>query len=226
MAQLINLTLLVMMILISLFSIHHATAEPSFKRPHRYKPQTVAYIKGSCQTTLYPNLCLRCLYKYSNSKIQSPQELAHVALSVSLSRALYTRDYLMQVAKQFKALKNRNNNRSRDYFVLQDCLKQINDSVYQLGLSIKELERLNKIPSTMIRDGVLWHMSNVETWVSTALTDASTCVDYFPAHRMSKMKAAIRGKVLNVAQVTSNALALFHRYATKYREAAQAKNKP
>ncbi|XP_054814414.1 pectinesterase inhibitor 9-like [Prosopis cineraria] len=217
MAQPINFTLLVMMILISLFSIHHATAVPSLKRPHRYNTQTVAFIKGSCQTTLYPNLCLRCLYKFANSNIQSPQQLAHVALSVSLSRALYTRDYLLQVARQFKAFESSNR---RDYFVLQDCVKQINDSVDQLGLSIKELERLNKIPSTEINDGVLWHISNVETWVSTALTDASTCVDYFPGHRMSKMKAKIRGKVLNVAQVTSNALGLFQRYATKYRAAA------
>ncbi|XP_028802715.1 pectinesterase inhibitor 9-like [Neltuma alba] len=219
MAQLINLTILVMLLL-SLFSIH-VVAEPSFNKPRRgYNPQTIAYIKASCQTTMYPNLCLRCLYKFANSNIQSPQHLTHVALSVSLSRALHTRDYLLRVAKQFKAIKNSNN--SRDYVVLQDCLKQIDDSVDQLGLSIKELGRLKKIPNTFINDGVLWHISNVETWVSTALTDASTCVDYFPGHRMSKMKATIRGKVLNVAQVTSNALALFQRYATKYREAAAA----
>ncbi|XP_054814359.1 21 kDa protein-like [Prosopis cineraria] len=229
-AQLISLTLFLVTILFSLFSIHASADhhQPSlYQRPHhrQYNPQTIAYIKASCETTLYPNLCLRCLYKFANSNIQNPQHLTHVALSVSLSRAQYTRDYLLQVAKQFKALKNRNDN-GRDYFVLQDCLKQINDSVDQLGLSIKELERFNKIPSTKINDGVLWHISNVETWVSTALTDASTCVDYFPGHRMSKMKATIRGKVLNVAQVTSNALGLFHRYATKYRAAAAATKRP
>ncbi|XP_028801570.1 pectinesterase inhibitor 9-like [Neltuma alba] len=225
MAQLVNLTLLlVMILLLSLFSMD-AAAKPSINRPQRrYNPQTIVYIKASCQTTLYPNLCLRCLYKFAKSNIQSPQHLAHVALSVSFSRALYTRDYLLQVGKQFKALKNSNNR--RDYVVLQDCLKQINDSVDQLGFSIKELERLNKIPNTLINDGVLWHISNVETWVSTALTDARTCVDYFPGHRMSKMKATIRGKVLNVAQVTSNALAIFHKYAAKYQAAAQANKRP
>ncbi|KAK4285009.1 hypothetical protein QN277_001762 [Acacia crassicarpa] len=220
MAQLINLTLLVI-VLLFLFS-NEASAKPSLKRPHRlYDPQTVAYIKASCNTTLYPDLCLRYLYKFANSNIQSPEQLTNVALSVSLSRTLHTRDYLQQVAKQFEALKNSNN--PRDYFVLQDCLKQIDDSVDELGHSIRELERLNKIPSTSINDDVLWHISNVETWVSTALTDASTCVDYFPGHRMSKMKAAIRGKVLNIKQVTSNALALFHRYATMYRAAAATK---
>ncbi|KAI9108217.1 hypothetical protein K1719_020700 [Acacia pycnantha] len=220
MAQLINLTLLVMLLL-SLFPIE-ALAEPSMKRPQRrHDPQTVAYIKGSCQTTLYPDLCLRSLHRFVSSNIQSPEHLTHVALSVSLSRALHTRQYLVQVAKQFEALNNSNNR--RDFFVMKDCLKQIDDGVDELGHSIKELERLNKIPTTLINDDVLWHISNVETWMSTALTDASTCVDYFPGQRMSKMKAAIRGKVLNVEQVTSNALALFHRYAAKYREAAQAK---
>ncbi|KAI9108249.1 hypothetical protein K1719_020732 [Acacia pycnantha] len=216
MAQLINLTLLVMLLL-SLFSIE-ALAKPSLKIPHRrYDPQTVAYIEASCKTTLYPDLCLRYLYKFANLNIQSPEHLTHVALSVSLSRTLHTRDYLEQMAKQFETLKN--SNKRRDYFALQDCLTQINDSVDELGHSIRELERLNKIPTTSISDDVLWHISNVETWMSTALTDASTCADYFGGHRMSKMK----GQVLNVAQVTSNALALFHRYATMYQAAAQAK---
>ncbi|KAI9118812.1 hypothetical protein K1719_010257 [Acacia pycnantha] len=156
-------------------------------------------------------MMLLFLHRFAHSNIQSPQHLTHVALSVSLSRALHAREYLVQVAKQFEALKNSNNR--RDYFVVQDCLKQIDDSVDELGHSIKELERLSKIPTTLINDDVLWHINNVETWMSTTLTDARTCVDYFPGHRISKMKALIRAKVLNVAQVTSNALALFPRYA-------------
>ncbi|KAI9074451.1 hypothetical protein K1719_043570 [Acacia pycnantha] len=100
----------------------------------------------------------------------------------------------------------------------------MDDSVDELGHSLKELERSNEIPTTSINDDVLLGLiSNVGTWVSTPLTDASTCVDYFLGHRMSRMKAAIRGQVLNVAQVTSDTLALFHRYAAKYQEAAQAK---
>ena len=220
MAQLINHLTLVMILLLSLFL--EALAKSSLNIPQRrYDPQTIAYIKSSCQTTLYPKLCLRYLYKFVYSNIQSPAHLTHLALSVSLTRTIQTKNYLQHVAKQFDALKNSRN--SRDYYDMQDCLTQINDSADELGNSIKELERLNKIHTSLINDNVLWHISNVETWVSTALTDASTCVDYFPGHRMSKMKAAIRGKVLNAEQVTSNALALFHRYATMYRAAAAAK---
>jgi len=107
----------------------------------------------------------------------------------------------------------------RMYLTVQDCVNQINDSVDQLSQAIKELKRLNKF-STIINDKVLWHISNVETWVSTALTDASSCVQSFPGHRMSKRVATIKIKAKNVAEVTSNALALFHSYATRHRQAA------
>jgi len=176
----------------------------------------MTYIESSCNGTLYPDLCIRCLNKFSSSTINGPQHLAQVALSVSLSRALQTRGYLLNVAKEVKAI---DHNNKRMYLTVQDCVNQINDSVDQLSQAIKELKRLNKF-NTIINDKVLWHISNVETWVSTALTDASSCVQSFPGHRMSKRVATIKIKAKNVAEVTSNALALFHSYATRYRQAA------
>jgi len=180
---------------------------------------TMTYIESSCNGTLYPDLCIRCLNKFSKSTINGPQHLAHVALSVSLSRALQTRGYLLNVAKEVKAIYH---NKKRMYLTVQDCVNQINDSVDQLSQAIKELKRLNKF-NTIINDKVLWHISNVETWVSTALTDASSCVQSFPGHRMSRRVATIMVKAKNVAEVTSNALALFQSYATRYRQAATAR---
>ncbi|OIW17670.1 hypothetical protein TanjilG_29020 [Lupinus angustifolius] len=104
--------------------------------------------------------------------------------------------------------------KDKEYLTVQDCVNQINDSVDQLSQAIKELRRFNQLGST-INDNMLWHISNVETWVSTALTDASSCVYSFSGHRMSKRMASIKVKAQNVAEVTSNALALFHRYATR-----------
>ena len=199
-----KLTLLV--IFISLMSILDQV-EPS-SLPESAKTNTMTFIKASCKNTLYENLCIHSLSKFSSPTIDNPQQLAHIALSVSLSKARNTRTYLNKVANQLKALKN-----NKDYFIVQDCLSQIDDSVDQLDQSIKELARMSR-PNTpeAINDEFLWHISNVETWVSTALTDASTCVESFPGHRMSKLKASIRVRAQNVAQVTSNALALFHGY--------------
>ncbi|XP_050897838.1 pectinesterase inhibitor 9 [Lathyrus oleraceus] len=185
----------------------------------KHNSQTITYIKSSCNGTLYPNLCIRCLNKFSHSTINGPQHLAQLALSVSLSRALQTRVYLLNVAKELKTI-DRNNKRM--FLTVQDCVNQINDSVDQLTQAIKELKRLNQF-NTIINDKVLWHISNVETWVSTALTDASSCVQSFPGHRMSKRVATIKVKAKNVAEVTSNALALFQRYASRYKLAGTTK---
>ncbi|KAG5069381.1 hypothetical protein JHK85_001758 [Glycine max] len=54
--------------------------------------------------------------------------------------------------------------------------------------AIKELRRLNQRGST-INDDMLWRISNDETWVSTALTDASSCVYSFPGHWINKRAA-------------------------------------
>lgn len=122
----------------------------------------------------------------------------------------------MKVAEELKAVN------STEYQTVEDCKQQINNGIEQLGQSIKELRSLGKSQNTVNEDSFM-HIDNVETWVSAALTDASSCVDQFPARNMSKLKATIKGKVLNVAQVTSNALALFHRYAARYRAGAAKK---
>lgn len=83
----------------------------------------------------------------------------------------------------------------------------------QISQSITELRCLGHEP---VGDDFFWHLINVETWVSAALTDVSTCLDELPGRKMSELKATIKEKVLNVAQATSNALALFHRYAARY----------
>ncbi|CAK8575004.1 unnamed protein product [Lathyrus sativus] len=187
----------------------------------KHNSQTITYIESSCNGTLYPNLCIRCLNKFSHSTINGPQHLAQLALSVSLSRALQTRVYLSNVAKELKTI---DHNNKRMFLTVQDCVNQINDSVDQLTQAIKELKKLNQFNS-IINDKVLWHISNVETWVSTALTDASSCVQSFPGHRMSKSVATIKVKAKNVAEVTSNALALFHSYASRYKLAAAGTTK-
>lgn len=82
----------------------------------------------------------------------------------------------------------------------------------RLGRAVQELKQVGGSKG----EEFVWHMSNVQTWVSAALTDDSTCMDEFSEKGMSgKLKESIRGKVLNVGQVTSNALALVNQYASK-----------
>ncbi|KAL2337530.1 hypothetical protein Fmac_011976 [Flemingia macrophylla] len=179
----LNLTLIAIFLSLP-FSILVTAVEPS-SLPMQKNSQTMTYIESSCNGTHYPNLCIRCLAKYVKSTINGPQHLAQYALSASLSRALHTRGYLLKVAKELKS----NKNSKREYLVVQDCVNQITDSVDQLSQAMKELHKLNKRGST-INDNMLWPISNVETWVSTALTDASSCAYSFSRYASRFQKAA------------------------------------
>lgn len=197
----LGLSLLILIFIFSLGSVKPATVQPR-------KSRARAFIEASCRSTRYPSLCIKCLSGYANKTQQSPFQLAQIALSVSLAKARHTRAYVMQVAGDFKDIK------SRTHQDIRDCLDQINDGVERLAQSIAELQRMNQEGGD---SDFTWRMSNINSWVSAALTDATTCVDGFSGRGMGKMKATIKGKVVNVAQITSNALALVNRFAARHR---------
>ncbi|XP_027332516.1 21 kDa protein-like [Abrus precatorius] len=163
------------------------------------------FIKSSCSTTQYPALCVESLSVYATTIQQDPHQLVQTALSVSLNRTESTKAFVTKCNK-FRGLK------PREYAALHDCAEEISDSVDRLSRSLKELKLCN-----VKGEDFNWHISNVETWVSSALTDESTCSDGFAGNALNgKIKASIRAKMVNVAQVTSNALALINQYAAKH----------
>ena len=165
-----------------------------------------SFIKSSCSSTTYPAVCVKTLSAYASAIQQSPRQLAHTALSVSLSKCQSTKTFVSKMTKM-KGLK------SREYEAVKDCLEEMGDTVDRLSKSIHELKHIGQAKG----QDFLWHMSNVETWVSAALTDENTCLDGFSGKALDgKVKASIKAQVVNVAQVTSNALALVNSYASKH----------
>ncbi|XVF49337.1 hypothetical protein PTKIN_Ptkin04bG0003400 [Pterospermum kingtungense] len=163
------------------------------------------FIKASCSATKYPAICIQSLAAYAPSIKQSPRQLAQTALSVSVDRAKSTQAFVSKM-KKFTGLKK------REYEAIKDCIEEMSDSVDRLGRSFQELKRVGEAKG----QDFSWHVSNVQTWVSAALTDENTCVDGFAGRGMDgKVKASIRGRVINVAQVTSNALSLVNQFASK-----------
>lgn len=202
-----SLTFLV--ILLTIFCLS-GMVEPACRRCSRSR----AFVEKQCQATRYTKLCVQGLLPFVNSTIHTQQQLAQVALSVSLSRARYTRAYVIGVSKQLRQ------RRTPDYAAVEDCLNQINDGVLQIAQSVKEFRQMSIDGEKQF----LWHESNVQSWVSAALTDATACIDGFSTYTIkSKVKATIKAKVLNVAQVTSNALALFNGYTARHRASFRAK---
>jgi len=163
------------------------------------------FIKSSCSTTSYPTLCVESLSVYATTIQQDPHQLVQTALSISLNKTQSTKGFVTK-CKKFKGLK------PREYAALHDCVEEITDSVDRLSRSLKEL-KLCKINGQDFN----WHISNVQTWVSSAMTDASTCSDGFGGKALDgRMKTSIRSRMVNLAQVTSNALSLINQYGTNH----------
>ncbi|KAK4358248.1 hypothetical protein RND71_023858 [Anisodus tanguticus] len=169
-------------------------------------PVATSFIKSSCKMTTYPEVCVTSLAGYAPTIKRSPQYLAQTALSISLDRAQSAQSFVNKLCK-FKGLK------PREYAALKDCLEEMNDTIDRISKSVKELESMGRRRGKDFQ----WHMSNIETWISAALTDENTCGDGFAGKALNgRIKASIRARVTHVAQVTSNALALINQFAANH----------
>ncbi|CAN1180524.1 Pectinesterase inhibitor 10 [Linum perenne] len=170
-------------------------------------PTAADFIKTSCAATSYPTLCIHTLTPYAPTIRTSTRRLAVTALSVSLSTAKSTKSSAKSTSAAISTLSRAHAGLTpREAAAMKDCVEEMHDSVDQLRRSIDEMEDSKMAFEMMISD--------VQTWVSAALTDESTCVDGFSG----EVREVVRGKVERVVHLTSNGLALVNRYADSVRE--------
>ncbi|KAL8519190.1 hypothetical protein ACS0TY_010214 [Phlomoides rotata] len=164
-----------------------------------------SFVRASCRATTYPAVCVQSLSTYAASINKSQKQLVLTALSVSVDRAESTKAFVAKLTR-FRGLK------PREKSALKDCLEEVSDSVERLSKSVRELKNMGRARGPEY----IWHMSNLQTWISAALTDESTCTDGFSGRAVNgRIKSSIRARMTNVAQVTSNALALCNKYGGK-----------
>ncbi|KAA8522273.1 hypothetical protein F0562_012946 [Nyssa sinensis] len=145
------------------------------------------FIETSCQATHYPSLCVECLSSYASTIQQSDQQLAQAALSVSLARARSAATFVSSMAKASGI-------KPTESQAVQDCIVNMGDTVNQLRRSIQEIGNMGKVAG----QDFVWHVNNVQTWVSAALTDDNTCTDGFASLAMDgNVKTAINNRVIN-----------------------------
>ncbi|RXI01140.1 hypothetical protein DVH24_001374 [Malus domestica] len=98
-----------------------------------------------------------------------------------------------------------------------DCVEESGHAVDEVQKSIDELGHV-------ARGSNFWvQMSDIQTWVSAALTDEDTCMDAFDEHHMSGRVESLGPRyIVNVAHLTSNALALINSYASVSNEAVDS----
>ncbi|XP_049395456.1 21 kDa protein-like [Solanum stenotomum] len=155
------------------------------------------FIRTSCKSTTYPNLCFSSLSSRSSVIGVSPQLLAHESLSVSIETAQSTSAMMIKVAHSQGMT-------PREVGAMQDCVEELSDTVSELRKSLGEMKQLRGRDFDM-------KMSDIQTWVSAALTNEDTCTEGFAGKSMNgKLKTVVRGKIVEVAHMTSNALALIN----------------
>ncbi|KAL2545927.1 Plant invertase/pectin methylesterase inhibitor superfamily protein [Forsythia ovata] len=172
-------------------------------------PNTAAddtsYIRTSCGTTLYPELCYKSLAGYSNAVQQDPARLARVAVGVSLSRAKRMAAYVSNLSREADYGADH-----RAAAAIHDCFSLFGDAIDQMRDSLKQMRRLSGSG-----EALRFQMSNVQTWMSAALTNEDTCTDGFEDVPDGPMKVDVCSRVVKTKEVTSNALALVNSFVAK-----------
>ncbi|XP_010473498.1 PREDICTED: 21 kDa protein-like [Camelina sativa] len=180
-----------------------SSSPPPSSSISRHLNQTnLNYIKTSCNLTLYKTLCYISLSPYASKIISNPQKLAIIALNLTLTSA-------KSASKFIKNVSHGGGLTGLEAVAVADCVEEIGDSVISLQDSIRELDSINHKDSRKFE----MVMSDVQTWVSAALTDDDTCMDGFRRIK-TVVKDLVRQHVVKVARLTSNALALINMYAS------------
>ncbi|KAI3431238.1 Endoglucanase [Psidium guajava] len=169
------------------------------------------FIRASCGGTLYPDVCCSSLSPYAGSVRQSPGQLARAAIAVSLASAQKMAAYLADLSRRHAA--DPRAERRAASAALGDCLANMGDAVGEMRGSLKQMRRLADVDAS--QEGFRLQMSNVQTWMSAALTDEDTCTDGFEDVPEGEVKSAVCDRAGEVKKVTSNALALVNSYVNK-----------
>ncbi|XP_010459004.1 PREDICTED: 21 kDa protein [Camelina sativa] len=162
------------------------------------------FIRTSCNATLYPDVCYTSLAGYASTVQDNPARLAKLAIGVSLSRAKYAASYLSKLSRRSAP--------AASSAAVHDCVSNVGDAMDQMRGSLRQLREMNhRRPGA---PAFRFQMSNVQTWMSAALTDEETCTDGITEEMEDgETKTAICERVGDVKRFTSNALALVNTYA-------------
>ena len=198
------------LLLAALLLAFAAAAAATGAAAERGAPAATDFIRKSCRATQYPSVCVQSLSSYGTGSgrqpPRSPKELARAALAVSADRARSASEYVGRLCGSGPSHGGGGGGARSP--AARDCMENMADSVGHLRDAAQELGgSMGRAGSPAFK----WHLSNVQTWCSAALTDENTCLDGLSRGVDAGTRAAIRGKVVEVAQVTSNALALVNR---------------
>ncbi|KAF0901345.1 hypothetical protein E2562_000229 [Oryza meyeriana var. granulata] len=161
------------------------------------------FLRSRCATTQYPDVCYDSLLPYASTFQTSHVKLARVAADVAAAK-------LRAFSARIKDLLLHSAGDARVDAALKDCKSTISAADDLARRSSAELSQLEAADGGSTQ--ALWHVSNVKTWLSAAITNEGTCADGFEetgeAAAGSPAGKEVAAGVARVTQHTSIALAL------------------
>ncbi|KAL5553198.1 hypothetical protein UlMin_040599 [Ulmus minor] len=194
---------LALLTLLFLFNLNSISA---IDQPDTATTNGSDFIRTSCNTTLYPDICYHSLNRYSSAIQKNPAQLARIAIAISLNKAKRMAAYVSNVSREAEYGASDD---PRAASAVHDCFSNFGDAVDEIRGSLKQMRHINS------GESFRFQMSNVQTWMSAALTDEETCTDGFQDVADGDLKSEICNRATEVKKHTSNALALVNSYVEK-----------
>lgn len=165
------------------------------------KNNSADFIRRSCGITLYPSLCYASLAPYATTVKQNPVKLAVVATNLSLAK-LHDASSLAATLQPSCAGRLRS--------AMRDCVEVLRTAADLTKQSAAEMGKLGEATKTGGSGGMVWEVSNAQTWMSAAMTNEETCIDGFHGASTGRGAKVMSDRVGGVQKYTSNALALLN----------------
>ncbi|XP_010433668.1 PREDICTED: 21 kDa protein-like [Camelina sativa] len=197
MSRFVILSVILIVFIYSSLSFSKTEATP----PARYQNYNT-FVKTACNSTTYPTKCYSSLSSYSSTIKSDPLKLCTTSLSLNVKSAKNATSVISNLLLKAKSAK------SHEVPILKDCLDEMKDTVDELKQALTEMKYVRGGGKTTEE-----HLKNVRTWVSSALTDESTCTDGFEEEEVNvEMKKKVKKAVSELSKTTSNTLALLTHY--------------
>ncbi|XVE57727.1 hypothetical protein DITRI_Ditri04bG0112700 [Diplodiscus trichospermus] len=203
MARTFSIQLLIILLVLLQLSSYFNTCSASRKSQSNHHTNK-EYVKNSCRGTAYPKLCYKSLARHASKIKANPKLFAHAALNTTFSAAKAT-------SRLLKDMSRIHGFRSNEAAAMLDCIADISDSVQKLQKSTKEMDPADGSDLEV-------QMNDIQMWVNRALKEEETCMNALAYKAIKgKVKRGVRRRIIKVAHLTSNALALVQNFTLAYK---------
>jgi pectinesterase len=159
----------------------------SRKSPHN----SSNLIETACAQTNYPELCISTLVTYPGvDQLVETKDVVPLTVKATMDRAWQSMALNIVLPDETERA------------AYEDCVELLHDTIYHLNASLQAMSRKNPLSI----------LSDVNTWLSAALTNQDTCLEGFQHLIIAaggKVKSNITNESKKLSELISNSLAMF-----------------